>query len=330
MEYLLADELKLEKFTTVAKQGWWPGNAGEKDGVPRLLTGKHYNSLKLKAPTSAISPVDYAGNLEAFLKERKAGEPFCFWYGGHEPHRAYEFGSGSSKGNKKLGDIDRVPAYWPDNDTVRQDMLDYAYEVEYFDQQLQKMLTILDRAGELDNTIVIVTSDNGMPFPRTKGHLYEFDNHLPLSIMWKKGIKAPGRKVTDFVSFIDLAPTILELSGLKNQTAMLMQGKSLVPLFTFAKSGQVDAARDHVLLGKERTDVGRPHDQGYPVRGIVKGKLIYTRNYEPDRWPSGNPETGYLDTDGGPTKTQILVGRRVGRDSTRWQLAFGKKGADEL
>lgn len=317
-------------FTGYTGKGWGPGNAGEKNGVPRLLTGKHYNALKLKAPTSAISPVDYAGNLEAFLKERNAGQPFCFWYGGHEPHRAYELGSGSAKGNKKPTDIDRVPAYWPDNDTVRQDMLDYAYEVEYFDQHLQKMLAILDRAGELDNTIVIVTSDNGMPFPRTKGHLYEYDNHLPLAIMWKGGIKAPGRKVNDFVSFIDLAPTMLEAAGLKNKTAMQMQGKSLVPIFTSAKAGQVDASRDHVLLGKERTDVGRPRDEGYPVRGIIKGSMIYTHNYEPDRWPSGNPETGYLDTDGSPTKTRILLDKRSGRDSTRWQLAFGKKGAEEL
>ncbi|WP_229238716.1 sulfatase [Dyadobacter sp. Leaf189] len=317
-------------LTGFTGKGWGPGDPGEINGSPRLLTGKHYNEIKMDAPTKAISPVNYAANLEVFLKDRNSDQPFCFWYGGHEPHRVYEYGSGAAKGNKKRSDIERVPAYWPDNDTVRNDMLDYAYEVEYFDQHLQKMLRILEDAGELDNTIVIVTSDNGMPFPRTKGHVYEYDNHLPLAIMWQDGIKSPGRKVSDFVSFTDFAPTLLEAAGLQGKTGMQIQGKSLLPVFASGKAGRTDQTRDHVLLGKERTDVGRPHDQGYPVRGIVKDSLIYTINYEPDRWPAGNPETGYLDTDGSPTKTVLLKAKRAGEDQERWNLSFGKKGAEEL
>ncbi|MCF0049166.1 sulfatase [Dyadobacter sp. LJ53] len=317
-------------LTGFTGKGWAPGNPGQKNGATRLLTGKHYNEKKMAAPTKAISPVNYAANLEVFLKDRKAGQPFCFWYGGHEPHRAYEYGSGAAKGKKKITDIDRVPAYWPDNDTVRNDMLDYAYEIEYFDQHLQQMLKILEDAGELNNTIVIVTSDNGMPFPRTKGHVYDYDNHLPLAIMWKNGIKTAGRKVLDLVSFIDFAPTLLEAAGLTGKTSVETQGRSLIPIFKSDKAGLVDKTRDHVLLGKERTDVGRPHDAGYPVRGIVKGNLIYTINYKPERWPSGNPETGYLDTDGGPTKTQILNAKRAGTDVEKWDLSFGKKGKEEL
>lgn len=311
-------------------KGWAPGDMGKKNGVPRLLTGKNYSEIKLSAPTKAISPTNYAANLEVFLKEKTGDEPFCFWYGGHEPHRVYEYGTGAALGKKKITDIDRVPAYWPDNETVRNDMLDYAYEVEYFDQHLQKMLKILEEKGELDNTIVIVTSDNGMPFPRTKGHVYEYDNHLPLAIMWKNGLKSPGRKIDDLVSFIDLAPTFLEAAGITSKSSMQIQGKSLMPLMMSPKSGQIDSKRNFVLLGKERTDVGRPHDQGYPVRGIVKDNMILSVNYEPDRWPAGNPETGYLDTDGSPTKTEIINEKREGRSSTLWDLSFGKKGTEEL
>ena len=209
-------------------------------------------------------------------------------------------------------------------------MLDYAYEVEYFDSHLGKMLDILEKHGELDNTIIVVTSDNGMPFPRVKGHMYERDNHLPLAIMWKNGIKHPGRKVDDYVSFIDYAPTFFELAGIKLENANMqpVQGRSMADLLTLKDVNK--SKRDHVLLGREREDVGRPHDVGYPVRAIVKGNLFYAKNYEPDRWPSGNPETGYLDTDGGPTKTVLLSAHRNGQYINLWQLSFGKKGSEEL
>ena len=99
-----------------------------------------------------------------------------------------------------------------EEDSIRLDILDYAFEIEWFDRHLQKMLTLLEEQGELENTVVIVTSDNGMPFPRIKGQVYEYSNHLPLAIMWKDGIRNPGRSVDDFVNFIDFAPTFLELA----------------------------------------------------------------------------------------------------------------------
>ena len=82
-----------------------------------------------------------------------------------------------------------------------------------------------------------------------------------------------------------------------------MSGRSLFDIFGSPKSGQVIASRDHVVLGKERHDVGRPNNQGYPIRGIRKGDHLYLHNFEPDRWPVGNPETGYLNTDASPIKT---------------------------
>jgi N-sulfoglucosamine sulfohydrolase len=151
--------------------------------------------------------------------------------------------------------------------------------------------------------------------------------------MWKNGIRKPGRRIDDFVSFIDFAPTFLEAAGLPVPQAAGMQpveGKSLTDIFSSSKEGVVNPTRDHVLIGKERHDVGRPHDWGYPVRGIVKGKYLYVKNYEPARWPAGNPETGYLNTDGGATKTLLLQKRRNGQDEGHWQMNFGKRGEEEL
>jgi hypothetical protein len=107
-------------------------------------------------------------------------------------------------------------------------------------------------------------------------------------------------------------------------------GRSLLELFTSTKTGRVLAARDHVLLGKERHDVGAPKDVGYPIRGILKDDALYLRNFEVDRWPAGNPETGYLNCDGSPTKTAILEMRRNGADTRFWQLSFGKRPSEEL
>lgn len=109
-----------------------------------------------------------------------------------------------------------------------------------------------------------------------------------------------------------------------------MTGRSWRELIQSGCSGQVVAARDHVLIGKERNDVGRPRYWGYPICGIVTPDYLVLRNYEPTRWPAGNPETGYLDTDGSPTKTVILELGRRDRSARYWQLNFGMRPAVEL
>jgi len=313
-------------------KGWAPGVANDVQGNPRQLTGVPYNSIKTTPPARFISNNDYAANFEDFLSKKPEGKPFCFWYGSTEPHRAYEFRAGIEKGGKQLADVDKVFDFWPDNDTVRTDLLDYAFEIEYFDQHLQKMISILEKNGDLDNTLVIATADNGMPFPRIKGQEYELSNHLPLAIMWKNGIKNPGRTVDDFVNFIDFAPTYFELANLDPTNAGMhpIQGKSLTDIFFSEKSGSVTNYRDHVLIGKERHDIGRPHDWGYPVRGIVKDGYLFLVNYKSDRWPAGNPETGYLNCDGSPTKT-VLLQRRVNPETFNyWYWSFGKRPPQEL
>jgi arylsulfatase A-like enzyme len=310
-------------------KGWGPGNAGKTNGRPRQLTGPEYNQIKTKALTKAMSGTDYTANFKAFLNDKPAEQPFFFWYGSHEPHRGYAYGSGVALGKKNTKDIDQVPPFWIDNETVRNDMLDYALELEYYDQQLLSILKTLEDAGELDNTLIIVTSDNGMPFPRVKGHLYDYDNHLPLAMMWKNNIASPGRKINDFVSFIDFAPTILDVAQVEPKGKMQpIQGSSLLNIFR--SPAAKDNNRERVILGREREDVGRPNDEGYPVRAIVKGNFFYAVNYEPSRWPSGNPETGYADTDGGPTKTELLQANRKGQHKDLWQLSFGIKGSEEL
>ena len=319
-------------FVGMTGKSWAPGIALDAAGKPRPLTGLVFNQHTAPRPTTGIDANDYATNFNAFLDAATPGKPWAFWFGCREPHRDYEYGSGVAKGGKKTADIARVPSYWPDTPEVRNDLLDYAFEVEHFDRHLGRMLAELEKRGQLDNTLIVVTSDNGMPFPRVKGNLYGDANHLPLAVRWPRGIRTPGRIVRDYVSFIDLAPTFIEVAGLNWAETGLAPaaGISLTDIFSDVKGASSHPTRDHLLLGQERHDVGRPHDQGYPIRSIIKEGWLYSRNFEPDRWPSGNPETGYLNTDGSPTKTAILAGHRQNPADPFWALCFGKHPAEEL
>lgn len=306
-------------------KGWEPGDPGVKEGKKRLLTGIPYQKRRLVPPTKYISQTDYAGNFADFLVNKPQDKPWVFWYGGREPHRKYEYGTGSSIGGKNITEIDKVPDFWPDNHVVRNDMLDYAFEIEHFDSHLGRMIKMLEEKGELSNTIIIVTADNGMPFPRSKGLQYEYSTHLPLAIMWPEGIINPGRYIDDYVSFVDIAPTLLNIAKAKNQE-MHPSGKDMTDLFR----DDPDKDRSYILLGQERHDYGRPLNQGYPIRSIIEGGYLYIYNFKPELWPAGNPETGYLNTDGSPTKTEILQLRREGSDIHYWNLSFGKNPQEEL
>jgi len=318
-------------FVGYTGKGYAPGKALKEDGSKRELLIKDFSSLKTTPPTKEISNNDYAGNFGAFLKA-SGDKPWAFWLGFTEPHRAYEYGSGVAKGDKKLGMIHRIPKYFPDSDTTRNDLLDYAYEIEYMDSHVSKVLKTLEETGQLENTVIIFTSDHGMPFPRVKGNQYENANHIPFTVMWKNGIKNPGRVVKDYINMTDLAPTFLEIAGIdpKKSGMRPMIGKSLVSIFNSNKSGQVEADRNFQLVGQERHDFGRPKDVGYPVRGMHKNGFLYLKNYEPNRWPACNPETGYLNCDGGAIKTMLLTNRRKGIDTYYWKLSFGKRPAEEL
>ena len=320
-------------FVGMTGKGWAPGIAKNAAGQDREMAGKPFQGKKLiTKPTKGISPCNYAANFNDFLDAIPKNQPWSFWYGGHEPHRSYEYGSGVAKGGKKTSDIDRVPACWPDTEKVRNDILDYAFEVENFDLHLSRMLAELEKRGLLDNIIVVVTSDNGMPFPHCKGYAYNNSDHLPLAIMWPKGIANPGRVVDDYVSFIDFAPTFLEVAGIAPSASGMaaITGRSLTETFKLQSSGRVIPQRDHVLLAKERNDIGRPNDEGYPIRGIVKEGMLYLHNFETNRWPGGLAETGYKDTDDSPTKTVVLATEKTADLKHFFDASFGKLPADQL
>jgi len=303
-------------------KGWGPGDyrAAGREHNP---AGKAYDEFKIKPPHGSMSSNDYARNfIEGFLAARPSPDtPWCFWLGTQEPHRAYEKGVGIRVG-KDPAEVD-LPGYYPDRSEIRSDMLDYAVEVEHFDEHVGRVLEHLEKIGELENTVVVMTSDHGMPFPRAKSFVLEHGFHLPLAIRWGAKVE-PGRKVNDFVNVRDFAPTFLELAGLERHAQFT--GRSLVGLLEAEDSGWVEPhGPREMLIGKERHDLGRPGDAGYPVRAIRTPEFLYIRNYEPDRWPAGNPETGYRATDKSPTEVSLI------NSFDRWYaMSYGKRPAEEL
>lgn len=304
-------------FIGMTHKGWGPGSI-EASGRTRNPAGPAFDAHRCTPLTACMHTNDYAANFGDFLAQKPDGQPFCFWYGAKEPHRKYEPGSGVQHG-KRLQDVE-VPAYLPDCDDVRSDMLDYALEVERFDDDLGKMIALLEARGELENTLVLVTGDNGFPFPRAKANVYQNGCHVPLAVRWGRNAPA-GRTVTDFVSFADFAPTLLEAAGL-NANAFAFAGRSFLDVVASAGTGRVDETRDHALTGRERHGHARPGNLGYPMRSIVTDDYLYIHNFE--------PENGAGDVDDSPTKALILNGREDPALKPYWDLAWGLRPHNEL
>ena len=100
-----------------------------------------------------------------------------------------------------------VPEFLPDNAETRTDLADYYFAVERMDYELQEAIKVMKEAGELNNTLIIITGDNGMPFPRAKASLYDAGTRQPFIVMWADQIK-PGRISNEQVSLVDIAPHI--------------------------------------------------------------------------------------------------------------------------
>ncbi|MHC1762942.1 MAG: sulfatase [Verrucomicrobiia bacterium] len=291
------------------RKGWGPGNFRD-GGYTRNPAGPQFQ------------------NFSEFLKTVPEGKPFCFWFGSQDPHRPYEAGSGARAGLRPDNMV--VPPFWPDTAAVRNDVLDYYAEVERFDREVGELLGQLEKLGQLDNTIVVMTGDNGWPFPRCKANLYDGGTRQPLAVRWPARVKG-GQVISDFVNLMDLAPTFLEAAGLKPPPEMT--GHSFLGLLTGTEK---PGSRQTVFLERERHANVRAGDVGYPMRAIRTAEFLYILNFRPERWPAGDPQAhkdpkrAFGDCDDGPTKSEILDHRDDPGIQALFQLCFGKRPAEEL
>lgn len=325
-------------------KGWAPGKA---IGWPHNPAGKTYGKRKLKSP-AGISSNDYAANFDDFLDSRDDDQPFCFWFGASEPHRV--FGKGLGKTNGIDLDAISVPKFLPDSPEIRSDIADYMYEIQWFDAHLGRMLDRLQREGQLQNTLVIVTSDNGMSFPRAKANLYEFGIHMPLAIAWPD--KIAGEQQTDeLVSLIDVTRSIFAASGVVPDQADQLSGRDVLSRFR-NDVDKVAPVRPAVFSGRERHSSSRYHTLGYPCRCIRTKTHLYIRNFAPERFPVGAPrkyakpkfdgsgrplnsdlgpiDAGYHDIDACPTLDWMIAHKTNPVVAQLLKLSVGIRPREEL
>lgn len=322
--------------------GYFIGMVG-KGLVPGVAPEREHNAA---GPAFTVQGGGYSDGFRKFLDERPGEKPFFFWFGAREPHPGViraNLGCGVRAGY----DLDtiEVPAFLPDTPVVRSHLADYLRLIEVYDEHLGRMLDMLSEAGELDNTIIMVTSDHGMGgFLRAKANLYEYSVRVPLAIQW--GAKVPGdRKIDDLVNLIDLTATIYEATGVEPPQTYPIAGRSLHDMLRASGEGIVDASRDAVFVGRERHTSARHDNLGYPMRAIRTHDFLLIRNFAPDRWPSGAPQTlnqnkqltpithpdnAFADIDGSPSKDFMLAHRDDPQYRDFFLRAVGKRPEFEL
>jgi arylsulfatase A-like enzyme len=287
------------------------------------------------------------GNFRAFLSAREPGRPFCYWFGPTVTHRSWEKGSGKALWGIDADSLEgRLPGFMPDVPEVRGDFADYMGEIQAWDAGVGVILDELRAAGELDDTLVVLSGDHGMPgVPGGKCNLY--DHGTAVALLARGPGIAGGRVVDDFVNLMDVAPTFLEAGGVAPPTDMA--GRSFLGVLRSGTAGLVDPARTWVVTGRERhVDTAREGNLPYPHRALRTADHLYIRNFAPGRWPMGSPRfsgpadrpttetlesdtfAAFADMDNSPTKAW-LVGQH-GREEWAWhyKYAFGKRPAEEL
>ena len=295
------------------------------------------------------------GNFVAFLENVPEDKPFCYWWGPVNTHRSWERGSGKSLWGLEPENLKgMMPEFLPDVPEIREDFNDYLGEVQAVDAGIGIILEELERVGELENTLLIVGGDHGIPgFPRAKCNLYDIGTQVSLAARWPGKIE-PGKVVDQLVNLMSLAPTFLEAAGEQPPDNMV---DSILSLLTSESEVRYDADQEYVVFGRERhVAYARSGGLPYPSRAIRTKDFLYIRNFAPDRWPIGDPNgmedpglvdgeeiagilrsasdravrSPFPDIDDGPTKHWMLVNRGVDEVRAKFDLAFGKRPSEEL
>ena len=322
------------------KHGSMPQHFSE-HAVPMVKSGM---SVK-EAQEKILEQVQ--GNFDDFLAARKPGQPWHYYFGPTTTHRKWVKGSG-----KLLWGIEpdllkgKMPKFLPDVPEVREDVADYLGECEAVDAYVGVLLKRLEETGEAGRTLVVLSGDHGMPgVPAGKCNLYDMGVSVAL-VMRVPGGKH-GRIVDDYVRLPDLAPTFMEIGGVKPPDGLY--GRSLMPLLLSEKSGQIDSTWDWVITGRERhVATAREGNLPFPMRALRTPEFVYIRNFAPERWPMGSPKgvtarespgyealqentfAAFADMDASPTKAWLVGHRNDPEWKWYYEFAFAKRPAEEL
>jgi arylsulfatase A-like enzyme len=196
-----------------------------------------------------------------FFDRLPKNRPFWFQVGFTDPHRPYKPGAFQPPHDPARV---QIPPFLPDTPEVRTDLAHYYDFIARMDSECGQILSALEERGLAQNTMVVFTGDNGMPFPRAKGTCYDSGIRVPLLVRWPGRVQ-PGRVVDDLVSHVDLAPTWLGAAGLAAPAKM--QGRNILDLLL----GRGPGPRQAVFSERNW------HDNFDPIRCVrtARHKLIF-------------------------------------------------------
>ena len=212
---------------------------------------------------------------DAHYKNRGGGQPFFAIFNFTTSHESRIHQSIPDSLLRHRPEDVNLPPYHPDTPEMRHDWAQYYDKVEDMDTKVGEVLAELEAAGLAENTIVFYYSDHGGVLGRSKRYLYETGTHVPMIIRipekYKKLFPAAkcGSKVERLVSFVDLAPTLLSLTG--TPAPDYMQGSAFLGTFKGEEP-------ENIYMFRDRMD-GR-YDM---TRSIVDGEFRYTRYFNPNR-----------------------------------------------
>jgi len=245
----------------------------------------------------------YSNSLDDFSTfiDSSNSQPFFMWVGFTDPHRPYS----DSIINKPQDPSEvYVPPYFIDDEFTRNDLAGYYNEIMRMDLRIGEYIKILKERKLLENTFIIFLSDNGAPFPREKGTVYDAGVRTPLIFSWENGI-ASGLTYDKLVSLIDLTPTILDLVGI--DIPVNMQGKSIKKIL----SDQSTFGREHVFSERNW------HNIDEHIRSVRTDRYKLISNAYAE-FPHGTA----ADISKSPTWKSLYEGKLDGKLSAAQKLIF--------
>ncbi len=163
----------------------------------------------------------------------------------------------------------KVPPYLPDNETTQRDMWKLYNNIAEMDKQLGVVLKQLEDDGLLENTIIFFYGDHGGPLPREKRLIYDSGLNTPLIVRLPNKQQA-GTKDDQLVSFVDFAPTLLSLIGVRPPD--YLQGQAFLGKYAASEE------RDYIHAAADRFD-----EVTDAIRAVRDKQFKYIRNYRPEQ-----------------------------------------------
>ena len=201
------------------------------------------------------------------LQERPKDQPFFAWFAAFDAHRDWQ--ADDFLTSHQPGDV-MVPPYLVDSPETRQDLVSYYNEIQRFDYYIGEVVKELENQGIADNTLIMVLADNGRPFPRCKTRVYDSGMKTPFVVNWPDGISKPGSVSNSLISVIDIAPTMLELAGIKPGPSFMGEN------FTSLLDNPDQEFRNYVFAEHNW------HDYEAYERSVRTKDFLYVRNERPN------------------------------------------------